>query len=111
MTRTRGNGEELTASGILWDARRAKSPTEFHEVSRDLSELIAREARAAFDQGMQLGAKVEHGVAVEAIATAALHVLGKDVGDGEINLGALGSWWPSFETAIGPKDQEGKVQR
>lgn len=47
-----------------------------------------------YDAGMQLGAKVEHQVAVRAIATAALSILGKDAADGVINLGALGKWYP-----------------
>jgi hypothetical protein len=45
-----------------------------------------------FDEGFQLGAKVEHRVAVEAVANALLDILGKDAGDGYINLGAAG-WW------------------
>lgn len=45
-----------------------------------------------FDEGFQLGAKVEHRVAVEAVAGALLDILGKDAGDGVINLGAAGRW-------------------
>jgi len=115
MTRTRGNGEELTAAGLAQDilafGQRFGEDAEARELGRDLYEVVLKaEQRAtskAFGEGMQLGAKVEHRVAVEALATAALHVLGKDVGDGEIHLGALGSWWPSFDIAIGPKGQEG----
>jgi hypothetical protein len=116
--RTRQNGEELTAAGLAEDiiAFGDEMADDGHsvaarELGRDLYEVVLRaEQRATsvgFADGMQLGAKIEHRVAVEAIATAALHVLGKDIGDGEIKLGALGSWWPSFETAIGPKGQEG----
>jgi len=109
--RTRGNGQPLSEQGILEDARNAVDGTDFYEVEKDLRALISSKTREAFDAGMQLGAKVEHRVAVEAISTAMLHVLGKDVGDGEINLGAAGSWWPSFEVAIGPKDREGSFKR
>jgi hypothetical protein len=113
--RTRQNGEELTAAGLAEDilafGQRCGEDSEARELGRDLYEVVLRaEQRATsigFADGMQLGAKIEHRVAVEAVATAALHVLGKDIGDGEIALGALGSWWPSFETAIGPKGQEG----
>lgn len=45
-----------------------------------------------FDKGMQLGARVEHRVAVEAVANALLNILGKDAGDGVISLGAAGDW-------------------
>jgi hypothetical protein len=45
-----------------------------------------------FDEGFQLGARVEHGVAVEAVVNALLNILGKDPGDGIIDLGAAGRW-------------------
>jgi hypothetical protein len=54
--------------------------------------LDAADVSDHFDEGFQLGAKVEHRVAVEAVATALLEILGKDAGDGIINLGAAG-WW------------------
>lgn len=46
----------------------------------------------AFTGGMQLGAEVEHKVAVAAVANALLNILGKDAGDGIIDLGAAGRW-------------------
>ena len=45
-----------------------------------------------FDEGFQLGARVEHRVAVEAVAGALLDILGKDAGDGIISLGTAGYW-------------------
>lgn len=119
MTRTRANGEELTAAGLAEDilafGQRCGEDAEARELGRDLYEVVLRAERraasSAFSEGMQLGSRIEHRVAVEAVVTAALHVLGKDVGDGEISLGALGTWWPSFDTAIGPKDQEGGYPR
>ena len=89
--RTRGNGQPLSEQGILEDARNAVDGTDFYEVEKDLRALISSKTREAFDAGMQLGAKVEHRVAVEAIQQAALTVLGKDRGDGAIDLGALGT--------------------
>lgn len=97
--RTRGNGQELTAAGLAEDilafGQRFGEDAEARELAKDLYEVVLKaEKRAssrAFSEGMQLGAKVEHRVAVEAIQQAALSVLGKDRGDGEINLGALGT--------------------
>ena len=70
-----------------------------------------------FDEGFQLGAQVEHGHAVEAVANALLNILGKDAGDGIIDLGAAGRWvfhsqvygnrdsrWHRTETAEEPFD-------
>lgn len=57
-------------------------------------------AQRAFGEGMQLGAKVEHQAAIEAIATAALHILCKDPGDGVIDLGALGKWYATDSVAV-----------
>lgn len=96
MARTRANGEELTVDGVLEDLRGLWSKTRevdtvYFELEKDLRSLVAEERRKAFDAGMQLGAKVEHRVAVEALQQAALTVLGKDRGDGAINLGALGT--------------------
>jgi len=45
-----------------------------------------------FANGFQLGARVEHRVAVEAAVNALLAILGKDAGDGVIDLGAAGEW-------------------
>ena len=112
--RTRGNGEPLSIEGLLEDARELdwERDVEVWEWNKDLHEVIGRERqmarqaeRGAFDDGFQLGAKVEHRVAVEAVVTAALHILGKDIGDGEIDLGSLGRWWPSYEVAIGPGER------
>lgn len=47
---------------------------------------------SGFDEGFQLGARVEHGAAVAVVAGALLDILGKDAGDGIINLGAAGYW-------------------
>lgn len=58
----------------------------------DFRALLHDVRRDAFDAGLQLGAQVEHKAAREAIARAALAVLGKDAGDGPVNLGALGEW-------------------
>jgi len=58
-----------------------------------LSTELRLERGKGFDQGMQLGARVEHEVAVRALATALLEVLGKDPGDGPIDLGAAGVWF------------------
>ena len=44
-----------------------------------------------FDAGFQLAAQVEQRAAREALARYALEVLGKDAGDGAIDLGALGT--------------------
>jgi hypothetical protein len=62
--------------------------------SADLAECecITRAVRAAYSDGMNLGAAVEHKAAVAAIAEAALHVLGQDRGDGVTDLGRLGEW-------------------
>lgn len=46
--------------------------------------------RTAFDHGFQLAAKVEQQAAREALQQYALVVLGKDRGDGAVNLGILG---------------------
>ena len=46
----------------------------------------------SFDEGFKLGAKVEYRAALEAAANALLDILGKDAGDGIINLGAAGHW-------------------
>jgi hypothetical protein len=59
---------------------------------RDLAGCAASDARAAYSDGMNLGARVEHKAAVAAIAEAALHVLGQDRGDGATDLGRLGEW-------------------
>jgi hypothetical protein len=116
VMRTRANGQELTVDGVLEDLRKLWSETrrttsDYLELEKDLRSLLQVEKSRAFDEGIQLGARVEHRYAVQAVATAALHVLGKDVGDGEINLGSLGTWWPSFDMALGPKDQEGEFPR
>jgi hypothetical protein len=46
----------------------------------------------AFDKGFQLGAKIERRAVLEVTAGALLEVLGKDAGDGVIDLGAAGRW-------------------
>jgi hypothetical protein len=52
-----------------------------------------KQSQAAFDDGMKLGARIEHNVAVTAVVTALLQILGKDPGDGPIDLGAAGTWF------------------
>jgi hypothetical protein len=59
-----------------------------------------------FEEGLSLGHRVEHRVALEAVANALLDILGKDAADGAINLGAAGEWvrdthtnrWVSYAT-------------
>lgn len=94
--RTRGNGQPLSESGILEDAIQLGlddkvTPSAYFELAKDLASLIGRERQIAFDEGMKLGARVENRTAVQALQQAALTVLGKDRGDGAIDLGALGS--------------------
>jgi hypothetical protein len=55
---------------------------------------------APFDEGLQLGARIENRIAVQSIVTALLQVLGKDKGDGIINLGAAGRWYPGDESGL-----------
>jgi len=64
-------------------------------------EKVAR--REGFDDGVQLGAKVEHDAAVAALADALLRVLGKDRGDGYIDLGAAGRWYPGADNGRAEK--------
>jgi hypothetical protein len=92
MARTRSNGQPLSVEGFQSDLFEvAGHSPEVWELFRDFQALLGEQRAASFDAGMQLGAKVEHRVAVEAIQQAALTVLGKDRGDGAIQLGALGS--------------------
>lgn len=51
-----------------------------------------RNPQDTFTEGMHFGSRIATKVAVQAIATAALNVLGKDGADGIIDLGALGGW-------------------
>lgn len=57
---------------------------------REAREAEPNAVTAAFHEGLELGAKVEQRVAREALQQAVLRVLGKDRGDGAIDLGALG---------------------
>lgn len=52
-----------------------------------------RKENKAYTEGMALGARIEHKVAVQAVVTALLAILGKDPGDGPIDLGAAGTWF------------------
>ena len=45
-----------------------------------------------FDEGLALGSRVATRHATAAVAGALLDILGKDLGDGIINLGAAGYW-------------------
>jgi len=90
--RTRANGQPLSVLGVIEDARRLNDDASPWELSKDIRELLARERRAAFDEGFQLAAKVEHRATVEAVATMVLAVLGKDAADGWVDVGALGTW-------------------
>ncbi|MES2156051.1 MAG: hypothetical protein V4510_13035 [bacterium] len=105
MTRTRGNGSELSWDGLEADIRlMAEHAEEYplgvtaHELRNDAQELARRSEgrlvtqREAFDEGFQQGARIEHAAAVAAAANALLNILGKDAGDGLIDLGAAGTW-------------------
>jgi len=106
MTRTRGNGEELTAAGLAKDllafGQRFGEDVEARELGRDLYEVVLlaqqrgeRQGRSlGFAEGMQLGAKIENRIAVQALVTALLKVIGDDQGDGYIDLGKVGTWFP-----------------
>lgn len=60
--------------------------------------------RKAHAEGMSLGASIENRIAISAIATAALAILGKDRADGIIDLGALGRWLPNDNVTGGPAE-------
>jgi hypothetical protein len=62
------------------------------------------ESSIAFGEGVQLGARVENRVAVQAIVTSLLTVLGKDRGDGVIDLGAAGRWYPASDGGMATKE-------
>lgn len=114
MTRTRGNGEELTAAGLAKDilafGQRFGEDDEARELGHDLIEVVHRarqEARGlGFADGMQLGAKVENGVAVQALVTALLKVIGDDQGDGYIDLGKVGTWFPGPDGGSATKKEK-----
>jgi predicted RNA-binding Zn ribbon-like protein len=57
---------------------------------RHIRALVNRVSQAAFQEGFQMAARIEQAAAKAALAEYALVVLGKDRGDGEIDLGALG---------------------
>lgn len=61
-------------------------------------------ARKSFDNGMQLGSKLNQSHARQVMATAVLGMLGKDAGDGVIDLGTLGRW---FATPMGAVEEFG----
>jgi hypothetical protein len=91
MARTRKDGSAITLEGLCYDIMDvAGHSAEGFELTKDLRSLLTQVRSEAFDSGMALGARVEHRVAVEALQQAALKVLGKDRGDGGINLGVLG---------------------
>ncbi len=71
---------------------------------REALELRDTRRAAAFDEGMQLGAQVEQRNAREALASAVLAVLGKDAGDGDIQLGALGTWRATLADGVGARE-------
>lgn len=52
-----------------------------------------RAHREGFDEGFQQAAAIEQERARADVAAYALRVLGKERGDGEVNLGALGLWF------------------
>jgi hypothetical protein len=94
--RVRANGDKLTWNGLEADILYGSDSNNgrvawAHEIRRDAQEL----GRQEWDEGVHLGARIEHKVALEAVANALLEILGKDAGDGIINLGAAGTWGKS----------------
>ena len=61
------------------------------EYAAALKLMLRNVRREAFGAGFQQAAQVEQRAAREALARYALEVLGKDAGDGAIDLGALGT--------------------
>lgn len=57
-----------------------------------LDEWRAEVRGTAFDAGFQMASHVQQEHARATLAAFALQLLGKDPGDGEINLGVLGRW-------------------
>lgn len=67
-------------------------------LAEDLRVEHERELAEQWTDGMQFGAKVENKVALRAVVGALLVILGKDQGDGVIDLGAAGRWYPAADT-------------
>lgn len=89
--------EETRETVALFDRVRKLLQADDHEnldcgSSAAFGAAIRRLERDAFDRGFQLAARVEQRAAELAAATLVLKVLGKDGGDGVIDLGALGKW-------------------
>jgi hypothetical protein len=64
-----------------------------------LRELLKEVARQNFDAGFQLGGKVVLDSWKESAAQALLEAMGKDRGDGEINLGSAGTHFANERSA------------
>ncbi len=64
----------------------------------EVEEERARWRVKSFDEGFQLGASIAHESTVDIMADALLRVLGKDRGDGYIDLGAAGRWYPGTDS-------------
>ena len=94
--RTRGNGEPLGPEGLAEDIMAAVPGAAGRELAKDAYHVMVmaarREQSAAFDRGFQMAAKLEQGRARAEMARFVLSMLGKDAGDGRIDLGALGQW-------------------
>ena len=95
------------------EGRSGNDPVHPYAVRRMLQNLAgcaqadAREARkAGFDAGFNLAARVEQHNARAALGRYVLEVLGKDRGDGLIDLGALGLWHAGSERFDGAREVE-----
>ena len=106
--RTRRNGEELTVLGLVEDfyevADASNDEAEKREFAKDLRYLAANQRTKGFTEGVDFGAQVENRVAVQAIVSSLLTVLGKDPGDGIIDLGAAGRWYPGADGGLATKE-------
>lgn len=81
--------------GSVGDFNAALSEFEIRTFSKAFKlglETSEEKEKIAFDQGLNLGSKIVHDEAVATIGQAVLRILGKDRGDGIIDLGALGEF-------------------
>ncbi len=103
--RTTRNGDSLSAASLLYAAIETdfNDEVELREFGKDLRSFGQQCQAEGFDKGMQLGAKVENGVAVQALVTALLRVIGDDQGDGFIDLGKVGTWYPGKDDSSAVK--------
>lgn len=88
--------DECTCEGYgVWRYASCKAAAAAHtrgDVTPPGADGFDERVNRARRRGFQLGARVANDAAVEAIAQAALAILGKDRADGAIDLGALGVW-------------------